>query len=415
MRPRCGWGSPADLAMVAVAGVGLAATSYSVWRYRQAHRAVSGRAAVDQAFAEITERYHALFHDHPDAVFTVATDGHFTSANEKSERLSGYTEAELCGMHFGDLLPPDQWGIVSENFAEVLASRTRHLESGLRHKDGHRVDISITGLPIVVDKEIVGVFGIAEDISDRIRMHRELRDAHEAAQEANRAKSLFLATMSHEVRTPLTSVIGAAELLADTELDDSQRRLIDVVDRSGARLLRLVDDILDFARIEVGRTQLEPAAFDLPALVEEALAPARAAGAARGLTVEATYVDLPVRAVGDPVRIAQVLTNLLDNAVKFTEAGSVRLGLRAKPTDTGFDLHVEVADTGIGMTAEHVAQVFEPFRQADSSITRRYGGTGLGLAICRQLVDLMGGTLQVDSSPGRGSTFSARLPLGPAG
>ncbi|MDF1603420.1 ATP-binding protein [Nocardioides sp. YIM 152315] len=406
------WGSTADTAMAVAATACLAATTYSVLRYRQARRAASTHRAVDRALAETTERYRTLFEYHPDGVFSLSLDGRFTSANEVSARLSGYTEDELCRMSFTDLLPDDQVEAVGRSWDDVVARRPRHLEATIRHKDGHRVDLSLTGLPIVVDDEIVGVYGIAEDITRRNRMQREVEQARADAEEANRAKSLFLATMSHEVRTPLTSVIAASEMLDDTELDDVQRRLTDTLHRSGVRLLRLVDDILDFSRIEAGRTQLEAVPFDVAALLEEALAPSRRAAAERGLAFETAYAELPARLVGDPVRIAQVVTNLLDNAVKFTEAGSVRLVARAKDADRGLDLHLEVADTGIGMTPEQVRTVFEPFRQADSSITRRYGGTGLGLAICRQLIEQMDGTFDVDSTPGSGTTFTVRLPLG---
>jgi PAS domain S-box-containing protein len=406
------WGSPADTLMVGAATACLAATTYSVLRYRQARRDVSTHHAVDRALAETTERYRTLFRYHPDGVFSLSLDGRFNSANEVSTRLCGYCEDELTGMLFSDLLPDDQLEPVGRSWEDVLARRPRHLEASIRHKDGHRVELSLTGLPIVVDDEIVGVYGIAEDVTERNRMQREVEQARSDAEEANRAKSLFLATMSHEVRTPLTSVLAASEMLEDTELDDVQRRLADTLRRSGARLLRLVDDILDFSRIEAGRSQLETVPFDVVALLDETLAPTRLAAAERGLTVESVYGELPPRMVGDPVRIAQVLTNLLDNAVKFTDVGSVRLVARTKETRHGADLHVEVSDTGIGMTPEEVRTVFDPFRQADSSITRRYGGTGLGLAICRQLVDQMNGAFEVDSTPGRGTTFAVRLPLG---
>jgi PAS domain S-box-containing protein len=406
------WGSTSDTVLVAAVTACLAATSYSVLRYRRARTVVERHGAVDRALAETTERHRALFEFHPDGVFSLSLDGRFTSANEASERLSGYAEDELIGMEFIDLLPPDQVDAVSSSFDDVVARRSRHLEASILHRDGHRVDLSLTGLPIVVDDEIVGVYGIAEDITTRIRMQREVEEARSVAEAANQAKSLFLATMSHEVRTPLTSVIAASEMLDDTGLDDTQRKLADVLQRSGIRALRLVEDILDFSSVEAGKARFEPIAFNPVAVLDETIAPVLEAGRARGLSVDTSYGDLPALVVGDPGRVAQVVSNLLDNAVKFTDAGQVRLSARAKQTDTGIDLHLEVADTGIGMTDDQLRLVFEPFEQADSSITRRYGGTGLGLAICRQLVALMDGGFDVDSSPGRGTTFAVRLPLG---
>ncbi|KQW48878.1 hypothetical protein ASC77_09145 [Nocardioides sp. Root1257] len=406
------WGSTADTVLVAAVSGCLAATSYSVLRYRRARTAVAQHVAIDRALAETTERYRALFDFHPDGIFSLSLEGRFTSANEASERLSGYSQDELVGMAFRDLLPDDQLEVVSRSFEDVVARRSRHLEASIVHRDGHRVDLSLTGLPIIVDDEIVGVFGIAEDITARLQMQREVEEARAVAEQANEAKSLFLATMSHEVRTPLTSVIAASEMLDDTGLDETQRKLTDVLHRSGTRALRLVEDILDFSRVEAGKTRLEPVTFDPAAVLDETFAPALEAGRARGLVVEASYGELPPLVVGDPGRLAQVVTNLLENAVKFTDAGRVRLSAHAKQTDAGADLHVEVSDTGIGMTDEQVRLVFEPFQQADSSITRRYGGTGLGLAICRQLVALMDGSFEVESTPDRGTTFAVRLPLG---
>jgi PAS domain S-box-containing protein len=394
--------------MVGAALGGLGATTYSVLRYRQARWAVSGRDAVDRALAETTERYRSLFEYHPDGVFSLGLDGRFVHANRTAERLSGYTEAELLEMSFVELLPPDQVEVVTQSYHDVLARRPRHLELRIRRKDGGLVDLMLTSLPIVVRDEVVGAYGIAEDITARLRMQRDLEQARHAAEEASAAKSLFLATMSHELRTPLTSVIAASEMLEDTPLDPVQSRLRETLHRSGVRLLRLVDDILDFSRIEAGRTEIEAQEIDLHEVLDDVTSAARAAAAAQGLGLETAYGDLPARVVGDPVRVAQVLTNLLDNAVKFTHDGCVRL---TADHGAGDVLDVTVTDTGIGMTSEQVAAVFEPFQQADSSITRQYGGSGLGLAVCRQLVELMDGTLDVSSAPGEGTTFRVRLPL----
>jgi PAS domain S-box-containing protein len=382
-----------------------------VLRYRQARHAAWGRAAVDRALAVTTERYRSLFEYHPDGVFSLGLDGRFVHANRTAERLSGYTEAELLEMNFVDLLPPDQVAPVAQSYHDVLARRPRHLETQIVRKDGGLVDLMLTGLPIVVDDEVVGAYGIVEDITGRLRLQRELEQARHAAEEASAAKSLFLATMSHELRTPLTSMIAASEMLGDTDLDPVQTRLRETLQRSGVRLLRLVDDILDFSRIEAGRTELEAREIDLGEVLDEVTAAARAAALGRGLELETAYADLPARVLGDPVRLAQVLTNLLDNAVKFTHDGCVRLRAGYGATSIGAALDVTVTDTGIGMTAEQLAAVFEPFKQADSSITRQYGGSGLGLAVCRQLVELMDGTLDVSSAPGEGTTFRVRLPL----
>ena len=223
--------------------------------------------------------------------------------------------------------------------------------------------------------------------------------------------------MSHtsaEIRTPLTSVLAAAELLDDdATLTDRQRQLVTVMERSGERLLRLVNEVLDFSRVEAGRVELVAAPFDLHGVVDDTTLIVRGALDERGLEFATDIApDVPRMVVGDAARIAQVLTNLIDNATKFTHAGRVGLAVAAERSgpDT-VDVRFTVTDTGIGMTEEVQGQVFEMFRQADSSITREFGGTGLGLAISRNLVALMGGALEVSSAPGRGSAFTFAVPL----
>ena len=359
------------------------------------------------------ERFRSLFDHNADGVFSLTLGGRFDAVNPAGEALCGYREAELAQMLFTDLLLPEEVDPVARAFALALQREPQHLETRIRHREGRVVELKVTGVPIVVRDEVVGIFGVSEDVTERNRLQRELEAARRSAEAANEAKTLFLANISHEIRTPLTSCLAAAELLADSDLDAHQRRLTEVLARSGTRLLRLVDELLDFSRVEAGATTLEAVELDLREVLAEAVAPARAEARRKGLPMEVEVdADLPQRAVGDPVRICQVLTNLLDNAVKFTETGRVRVTAGEWPTDLGTGLVVVVRDTGIGMTAEQVSHVFEPFSQADATITRRYGGTGLGLAICRRLVDLMSGTLEVRSTPGEGTTVVVRLPLG---
>ena len=367
-----------------------------------------------RALREVTARLRSLVEFHPDGVFSLDLEGHFTSVNSEALLQSGgYAEDELIGTSFVHLLFDDDVPVVFEHFTALLQGEPRTFEVRLRRHDGSTGELEVIGLPIVVDGEVTELYGIAEDISERKQFQQMLADARRAAESASDAKSAFLATMSHEIRTPLTSVLASAELLGETELTPEQRQLVIVMERSGERLLRLVNEVLDFSRIEAGRAELVAVPFRLVELVDETVLMVRRSIAARGLSFSSSVDEaLPCRVVGDPERIGQVLTNLIGNATKFTHQGRVELNVTQASSEAGVvGVRFAVSDTGIGMTAEQQGLVFEKFRQADSSVTREYGGTGLGLSISRQLVDLMGGTLDVESEPGRGSTFTVVLPL----
>jgi signal transduction histidine kinase/ActR/RegA family two-component response regulator len=259
------------------------------------------------------------------------------------------------------------------------------------------------------------VYGVARDVTERIALEAEMKEARSAAEAANRAKSEFLANMSHEIRTPLNGVIGVAAALSQTNLSPQQLEMVDLILTSGQTLERIVSDVLDFSKIEAGRLEFELHTFDLRKEAGGLIELFRGRAEEKGLAFEAVYgPGAGGRFLGDVVRIKQVLGNLLSNAIKFTAEGGVRVAIEvreAAASSRPAELLIEVQDTGVGFDEDFARRMFQRFNQADGSITRRFGGTGLGLSICKALVEMMGGEIEARSRPGKGSTFRAAIPL----
>jgi PAS domain S-box-containing protein len=315
-------------------------------------------------------------------------------------------------------LSQDIWSTIDErDLPMVKEAWRRHEEEGAPYRPEYRTrrsdgkDVWVQGAVRYLTDEAgkpLRMIGALQNITDRKASERALVQAKEEAESATRAKSAFLATMSHEIRTPLNGVLGMTQAMAMGEVTDQQRERLEVIRQSGESLLAILNDVLDLSKIEAGKLELEQAEFDIDELSRGAIGAFAATAQAKGLDFD-LKVERAARGVyrGDSVRVRQILYNLVSNALKFTETGgvSVVVGRRNKLLSIG------VTDTGIGIAGDKLASLFQKFEQADASTTRRYGGTGLGLAICRDLAELMGGTVRAESTPGAGATFIAELPL----
>ena len=380
-------------------------------------RDISERKRAEEAAQRRKQEFRALVDNSPDLVARHDRQGRRVYANPALAQLLSAQESLADDWSF----TPDAERFQALIVQAVDSGETQLSELRYRRSDGDAGWLDVRLCPETgEDGSVASVLAIARDITEFVARREDLEEqvrrrtadlqaATQQARAASQAKSDFLAVMSHEIRTPLNGVIGMNELLATTPLDANQQRLVEAASMSGRHLLALVNDVLDLAKIEANEVRLEHEPVAPRELAREAIAPFIGAAATRGLELAVDVEDdVPQRACFDPLRLRQILVNLVGNAVKFTHAGRIGLRVARAPSahPSGLALRFEVSDTGIGIRSEALPHIFDAFTQADSSTARRYGGTGLGLAICARLVRLMGGALSVQSTPGHGTCFS---------
>lgn len=378
-----------------------------------AFKNITERKEVESSIIRSRNYYLTLLDEFPVMIWRTDSMGRFNYFNKIWQSYTGRAlEEDIEHGWYSNIHTEDRENVTKE-IEEKITSKSRiECVFRMRNSEGQYRWMLFIGSPYY---EIEGVYsgylGASQDITNRVLVEQKLAAAKKEAEEASKAKSDFLANMSHEVRTPMNAIIGLTEILSDTELKSNQKELLDLISDSAYSLLQLLNNVLDYSKIEAGKLSFEMSEFSLFGLLEESVSKYRLQ--ARNKHLEFTGrldKSLPDDVTGDKLRIRQVLENLLSNAIKFTEQGSVTLEVKPEDT-TGEEICFSVSDTGIGIKEEDQHLVFQSFTQIDSSSTKRYSGTGLGLSIAKEIILGMKGDIWFESTAGEGSTFYFRLPL----
>jgi PAS domain S-box-containing protein len=380
-------------------------------------RDVSSEYATQAELRDSATRIQTILNTVMDVIIAIDECGIIKTVNPAATPLFGYDITEIIGQNISMLMPEPYHSHHNDYIKHYLTTGEAHIIGNGREVVGRRKDGSTFPIYLAVSEmQLEGechFIGVVHDITEHKQAEQKLFDAKEAAELANRAKDSFLATMSHEIRTPLTGMLGMVEVLSLTPLDHEQDEMLRAVWDSGRSLLRIVNDILDWSKIEAGKLTLSPQPTSIPRLLQEvANTYARIASSKSLLLWQHADTRLSTAHIVDSLRLSQVLNNFVSNAIRFTQTGEVELRAELlEQLDSGERIRFSVKDTGIGIAKEVQQHLFQRYRQESADTARMYGGTGLGLSICRRLTDLMDGQLELDSEPGRGSTFSVILTL----
>lgn len=441
------------LAVAMMAGM-TTATAFAIRlgrRFRQAQwelrSELTERKRAEVAIRKSERRFRDIAESMSDWIWETDTNGVYTYCSKSVRDILGYNRRDVVGKTPFDFMASEEARRLRPKWTEIIRQGClfRNLENWNVTSNGRRVCLLTTGAPIFNDDGVlIGYRGIDTDITARKKAEAELRQAKEtaeqsaveiaqankqletaiwranemavAAETADQTKSEFLANMSHEIRTPLTAILGYSELMMDPDQDAEERmKCLTIVRRNGEHLLMLINDILDISKIEAGKLTIESRRFSVPPVVAEVVSMMRVRADDRGISLSVEYTgELPEQITSDEARLRQALINLIGNSVKFTDTGGVKVivSFLAKWRSDTPAVEIKVVDTGIGIAPENLQCLFEPFTQADTSTSRKYGGTGLGLAITRRIADLMNGELKAESTFGEGSTFTITIPTG---